>query len=51
MRASSKLEDGAGSPFAKFMTLTMIGRISPASFSWERKALIQAPLRFEGRAK
>ena len=29
----------------------MIGRISPASFSWVRKELIQAPLRFEGRAK
>ena len=36
---------------AKFITLTMIGLMSPASFSWLRKALIQAPLRFEGRAK
>ena len=37
--------------FEKFITLTMIGRTSPASFSWSRNELIQAPLRFEGRAK
>ena len=38
-------------PFEKFMTLTMIGRMSPESLSWLRKALIQAPLRLEDRAK
>ena len=32
-------------------TLTISGRISPASFSWSRNEVIQAPLRFEGRAK
>ena len=26
----------------------MIGRLSPSSFCWSRKSLIQAPLRFEG---
>ena len=49
VRASSK-ERSAGWPFGgleKFMTLTMIGRTSPSSFSWSRKPLIQAPLRFE----
>ena len=34
-------------PLAKFITLTMSGRTSPSSFSWSRKALIQAPLRLE----
>jgi hypothetical protein len=29
----------------------MMGRTSPASFSWLRNELIQAPLRFDGRAK
>jgi hypothetical protein len=35
----------------KFMTLTMIGRMSPRSFSWPLKPLAQAPLRFAARAK
>ena len=30
----------------EFITLTMIGRMSPVSLSCERKALIQAPLRW-----
>ena len=32
-------------------TLTTSGRMSPASFSWSRSDVIQAPLRLEGRAK
>ena len=47
-------ERSAGSPaggLAKFITLTTIGRTSPLSFCWSRSALIQAPLRFDGRAK
>ncbi len=36
---------------AKFITLTMIGVIGPFRRSCERKALIQAPDRFEAPAK
>jgi uncharacterized protein YbjT (DUF2867 family) len=53
VRASSKLSK-VGLPTgarAKLRTLTMIGRMSPRSFCWPRKALIHAPLRLEGRAK
>ena len=35
----------------KFSTLTTIGSTSPSSFRCSRKELIQAPLRFDGRAK
>jgi len=35
----------------KFITLSTSGRISPSSFSWSRRLVIQAPLRLEGRAK
>ena len=38
-------------PLEKFITLTTSGRTSPASFSWSRSVVIQAPLRFEERAK
>ena len=53
VRASSK-DSRLASPFgalAKFMTLTTIGRTTPSSFFWSRKPDIQAPERFEGRAK
>jgi hypothetical protein len=53
VRASS-IESSAGAPSAageKFITLTTIGRMSPASFCWLRTCPIQAPLRFDGRAK
>ena len=33
------------------MTLMTSGAISPSSFSWSRSEVIQAPQRFEGRAK
>ncbi len=36
---------------AKLQTLTISGRTSPASFSWSRSDVIQAPLRLDGRAK
>ena len=35
----------------KFITLTTSGRMSPASFSWSRSVVIQAPPCLEGRAK
>ena len=53
VRASSKLSS-VGSPsgaLAKLQTLTISGWMSPASFSWSRSDVIQAPLRFDGRAK
>ena len=37
--------------FARLRTLTMIGSTTPSSFSCFRRALIQAPLRFDGLAK
>ena len=46
-----ELTAASGSPLSKFITLTTIGRTSPASFSWSRSVLIQAPLCLDGRAK
>jgi hypothetical protein len=36
---------------AKLQTLMIKGAISPSSFCWSRSEVIQAPERFEGRAK
>jgi len=51
VRASSKLSNvGSRSPpLEKFITLTTSGRMSPASFSWSRSVVIQAPLRWRPR--
>src|ERR1700733_9128340 len=53
VRASSTLNRLASPspPLAKFITLTTIGSCRRSSFSWPRKLLIHAPLRFDGRAK
>ena len=48
------MTSSAGSPaagFEKLQTLRMIGVTSPASFSWSRSEVIQAPLCLELRAK
>ena len=53
VRASSSESSvcSPSSPRAKFITLTMTGRTLPATFACERKALIHAPERLDGRAK
>ena len=38
-------------PLEKLQTLMTSGAISPSSFCWSRSEVIQAPERFEGRAK
>ena len=53
VRASSgDSSDGSPpAPLEKLQTLMTSGATAPSSFCWSRSEVIQAPERFEGRAK